>query len=212
MKVASRTGAVISVLIAVLVSYALPDRYVFGGNRVASVATLVILIVLGLSLLSRWLRLPVRFLNWSVLIAVVLILTVNLLSLVKLIQLILYHVQEIDGHKLLASSVAIWINNVLAFALLYWEIDGGGPDDRLNSTTWHADFAFPQPVRPQDANPDWRPNFMDYLFVSFTTATAFSPTDTPPLTTRARTLMLIEAAASLLTIAITAARAVNILS
>ncbi|MGB6985140.1 MAG: hypothetical protein WBD74_04090, partial [Candidatus Aquilonibacter sp.] len=74
------------------------------------------------------------------------------------------------------------------------------------------DFVFPQPVRPADINPNWQPNFLDYLFLGFSTATAFSPTDTLPLTTRARMLMMVEAAASLMTIAITAARAVNILS
>ena len=190
----------------------MPDRYVFGGGHIVPIATVVLLVVFGLSLLGRWLRMPSWLLNTTVLIAVAILLIVNILSLVKLIQLILFHVKEIDGHRLLGSSVVIWISNLLAFALLYWLIDGGGPDARINSDSWRADFVFPQPVRPADIDPNWQPNFLDYLFLGFSTATAFSPTDTLPLTTRARMLMMVEAGASLMTIAITAARAVNILS
>lgn len=202
----------ICVLAAIAVSLAMPDRYVFGGGTIAPTAAWILLAVFGLSLLGRWLRLPSWLLNTTVLIAVAILLTVNILSLVKLIQLILFHVKDIDGHRLLGSSVVIWITNLLAFSLLYWEIDGGGPDERINSDSWRADFVFPQPVRAVDINPNWQPNFLDYLFLGFSTATAFSPTDTLPLTTRARMLMMVEAGASLMTIAITAARAVNILS
>lgn len=211
-KSASRLGALACVLAAILISYLMPDRYVFGGGWIAGTATLVIVFIFGLSLLGHWLRLPSWLGNTAVLVVVAILLTVNILSLIKLIQLILFHVQDIDGHRLLGSSVVIWITNVLAFSLLYWSMDGGGPDDRINSDTWHADFVFPQPVRQIDIDPNWRPNFLDYLFLGFSTATAFSTTDTLPLTTRARMLMMIEASASLLTIAITAARAVNILS
>jgi hypothetical protein len=211
-KSASRLGAMVCVLAAIVVSNSMPDRYVFGGGHIAPIATLILLVVFGLSLLSRWLRLPSWLSNTTVLVVVAIMLTVNILSLIKLIQLILYHVKEIDGHRLLGSSVVVWVSNLLAFSLLYWLIDGGGPDERINSDTWHADFVFPQPVRPADINPNWQPNFLDYLFLGFSTATAFSPTDTLPLTTRARMLMMVEAAASLMTIAITAARAVNILS
>lgn len=211
-KSASRLGALVCVLVAISISYLIPDRYIFGGAWIAHTASLVIVIIFGLSLLGHWLRLPSWLGNTAVLVVVAILLTVNMLSLVKLIQLILFHVNDIDGHRLLGSSVVIWISNVLAFSLLYWLIDGGGPDDRLNSNRWCADFVFPQPVRQADVDPNWRPNFLDYLYLGFSTATAFSTTDILPLTTRARMLMMLEAAASLLTIAITAARAVNILS
>jgi hypothetical protein len=211
-KSASRVGALSCVLVAIAISYLVPDRYVFGGGWIAHTATLVLVIILGLSLLGHWLRLPTWVGNTAVLVVVAILLTVNILSLVKLIQLILFHVKDIDGHRLLGSSVVIWVSNVLAFSLLYWLIDGGGPDERLNSDIWHADFVFPQPIRRVDVNANWLPNFLDYLYLGFSTATAFSTTDTLPLTTRARMLMMVEAAASLLTIAITAARAVNILS
>jgi hypothetical protein len=211
-KSASRIGAILCVLFAILVSNSMPDRYVFGGKWIAGSATLVLLVLFALSLLSHWLRLPPWLGNTAVLVVVAIILTVNILSLVKLIQLILYHVKDIDGHRLLGSSVVIWISNVLAFSLLYWLIDGGGPDARINSNAWLADFVFPQPVRKADMEAARLPNFADYIYLGFSTATAFSTTDTLPLTTRARMLMMIEAGASLLTIAITAARAVNILS
>jgi hypothetical protein len=202
----------ICVLAAIGVSNAMPNRYVFGGGHVVPAATLVLLVVFGLSLLGRWLRLPWWLSNTTVLVAVVILLSVNILSLIKLVQLIVYHAKEIEGLRLLGSSVIVWISNLLAFSLLYWEIDGGGPDARINSDSWRADFVFPQPVRTADMNPNWKPNFLDYLFLGFSTATAFSPTDTLPLTTRARMFMMVEAAASLMTIAIAAARAVNILN
>lgn len=211
-KVASGVGASIAVIAAIVIGNAMPDRYVFGPGWVSHSATWALLVLLALKIFGRRRGIPTWLNEGAVLVIVCIILTINLLSLIRLIQLILYHVKDIDGLRLLGSSVVIWATNVIAFALLYWQLDGGGPDARINSDDWHADFAFPQPVRPADVNPNWQPNFMDYFFLSFTTSTAFSPTDTPPLTTRARTFMLIESAASLLTIAITAARAVNILS
>ncbi len=110
---------------------------------------------------------------------------------------------EIEAPRLLASSVSIWLTNVLTFALLYWTIDGGGPERRLRDPEAVRDFAFPSSLR--------RPRYPEYLFLAFTTATAFSPTDTMPLTTRVRMLMLLESAVSLVALAITAARAINIL-
>ena len=110
---------------------------------------------------------------------------------------------EIEAPRLLASSVSIWLTNVLTFALLYWAIDGGGPEQRLRDPAGPRDFAFPSSLR--------RPHYPEYLFLAFTTATAFSPTDTAPLTTRVRMMMLLESAVSLMALAITAARAINIL-
>jgi len=97
------------------------------------------------------------------------------------------------------------------FALWYWELDRGGPDARRRPRHRQPDFLFPQMVTPACAGPRWAPGFVDYLYVSFTNATAFSPTDTMPLTPWAKMLLLLQALASLLTVALVAARAVNIL-
>jgi hypothetical protein len=105
----------------------------------------------------------------------------------------------------------VWVSNVLIFSLLYWRIDRGGPEARANNAGTRPDWLFPQPGAPEDAPPDWRPTFVDYLFLGFSTATAFSPTDALPLTSRAKMLMMLESTMSLGTIVVVAARAINIL-
>jgi len=106
----------------------------------------------------------------------------------------------------------MWCLNVLVFALWFWELDNGGPVARMHAGAAGRDFLFPQQTEPAVAPPSWRPLFLDYLYVSFTNATAFSPTDAMPLTRWAKMLMLVESAASLVLALMVAARAVNILS
>jgi uncharacterized membrane protein len=115
-----------------------------------------------------------------------------------------------NAFALLSSAVAIWVVNVLAFSLLYWQIDRGGPYGRARKLNARPDWAFPQP-EPQDLPPDWRPLFLDYLYLGYNTATAFSPTDALPLTHRAKMLMMIESTISLLTSVVVLSRAINVL-
>ena len=113
------------------------------------------------------------------------------------------------GSFLLRSAALLWITNILVFALWYWEFDGGGPHKRHKSGHQAADFMFPQQA---DGNKTgWVPEFVDYLFVAFTGATALSPADTLPLSRPAKLLMVTEAMLSLIIIVLLAARAVNIL-
>jgi hypothetical protein len=118
---------------------------------------------------------------------------------------------EVSGIQLLTSSVAIWALNVLTFSLLYWEMDRGGPEARANDASLRPDWLFPQEGAPQDVSPDWRPTFVDYLFLGYSTATAFSTTDLMPLTSRAKMLMMLESTISLATIVAVMSRAINIL-
>lgn len=111
---------------------------------------------------------------------------------------------------ILASGAAIWLTNIIAYALWYWEFDRGGPVARAQALRTTPDFLFPQMSDPR-VDPLWRPTFVDYLYVSFTNATAFSPTDAMPLSRWAKMLMLAQALVSLVTVALVAARAVNIL-
>ncbi len=136
----------------------------------------------------------------------------NVVSLILLIRQLVFNAKVITGPELLYSSVAIWVTNVIVFALWYWEMDRGGPDDRLKTEHRRPDFLFPQMIAPGCTDPGWAPKFLDYVYVAFTNATAFSPTDTMPLTPMAKSLMLVQAATSLVTIAIVASRAVNILT
>jgi uncharacterized membrane protein len=144
---------------------------------------------------------------WSaVLIGV--IATMNLATLVALVRALLESEAE-TGTTLLIDSLSVWTINVIAFAMAFWHVDGGGPMARSRGA--RSEFLFPEPV-PDDASERFVPGFVDYLFVSFTTATSFSPADTAPLSHRMKLLMMAEASVSLLTIALVAARAVNILS
>jgi len=119
---------------------------------------------------------------------------------------------EIDPKVLLRSAVALWVTNVLVFALWYWRLDGGGPHER-EKVPGHKEgaFLFPQMSCGTISDPNWSPNFVDYLFLAFNTSTAFSPTDTPALSAWAKVLMMIQATISLTVLALLAARAVNIL-
>jgi hypothetical protein len=118
---------------------------------------------------------------------------------------------DIDGKPLIYSAIALWFNNVIVFALWYWELDGGGPADRHNVTVEDRDFVFPQQNAPDVFTEPWSPTFFDYLYTSFTNSTAFSPTDTMPLTRRAKALMMLQSGSALVTIVLVASRAINIL-
>ena len=148
----------------------------------------------------------------------VLIALVNLANVVSLGELVheLLAVKGANapaGSSLIYASVPVWVTNVLVFALWYWELDRGGPVARLELHRRQPDFLFPQMTAPDATVPErWSPKFIDYLYTSFTNATAFSPTDTMPLTPWAKILMMIQSLASLLTVALVVSRAVNILN
>jgi hypothetical protein len=132
-------------------------------------------------------------------------------ELADMIGIITLHPPETRAVSLLSSSLAIWVMNVLTFSLLYWQIDRGGPFSRASGAATKPDWLFPQATAPEVAPTDWQPLFLDYLYLGYNTATAFSPTDVLPLTRRAKMLMMLESAISLLTLVIVAARAVNVL-
>jgi hypothetical protein len=110
--------------------------------------------------------------------------------------------------ELLASGAVVWLGNNLAFALLFWLIDGGGPVARAGRPA-PVDFAFTQQLSPELAPPGWRPVFLDYLHLGFTNATAFSPTDVMPLTLRAKYAMLVQSTVAIALLGLVVARAVN---
>jgi uncharacterized membrane protein len=145
-------------------------------------------------------------------IALIALITVaNMVSLIDLIYELLYQSGgHAGGRSLVYASVPIWLTNVIVFGLWYWELDRGGPAARQQPQHRRPDFLFPQMSTPGSA-PEWTPDFLDYLYTSFTNATAFSPTDTMPLTAWAKLLMMLQSLASLVTVAVVISRAVNIL-
>jgi uncharacterized membrane protein len=123
-------------------------------------------------------------------------------------------IAALPGHKetpkdLLRSAAALWISNILVFASWYWRLDAGGPNERdMRSEHTEGAFLFPQMTQ---GDHEWRPGFMDYLFLAFNTSTAFSPTDVPVLSRWAKGMMMVQATISFTTVALLAARAINIL-
>ena len=116
-----------------------------------------------------------------------------------------------DASAVLSAGAIVWASNIIAFAFLYWELDGGGAPDRAHQPPDRVvDFAFPQQMSPNLAPPGWRPGFVDYLYLGFTNATAFSPTDAMPLAPWAKIAMATQAMISLVILGLVIARAVNI--
>lgn len=116
-----------------------------------------------------------------------------------------------DAKKLLVAGGAIWLANVIAFALWYWEVDRGGAAARARGSVDNPSFIFPEMTNPQFFGAHWYPKFVDYFHLSFTTATAFSPTDVSPGRSWAKLMMMLEETISLLVAILVVARAVNIL-
>jgi uncharacterized membrane protein len=116
-----------------------------------------------------------------------------------------------DAGPLLLTGGDIWLTNVVIFGLWYWELDRGGPGRRMRAERSKPDFLFPEMTAPQLAAPHWAPTFVDYLYLAFTNATAFSPTDTLPFSRWSKLAMMLQSTISLTTGALVIARAVNIL-
>ena len=206
----SRWPPLLAVVVAIALQVVLPNTVIKGlGPRwlipVLEVLLLVALVVTNPHRVDRE-ESNLRLLSLAM-IAVITV--VNMVALGELIRALLGH-SGAGGRPLVFASVPIWITNVIAFGLWYWELDRGGVTARMLPSHRGPDFLFPQMSTPGSA-PGWAPRFVDYLYTSFTNATAFSPTDTMPLTPSAKLLMMVQSLASLLTVALVIARAVNIL-
>jgi hypothetical protein len=138
------------------------------------------------------------------------IVVINLATLAVLVGALL-SAHEPDGGALLFKAATIWSTNVVAFGLLFWDIDAGGPIARLRTDDADPDFLFPQMDESKPSPAGWHARLFDYVYVSFTNSIAFSPTDTMPLTPRAKAMMMLESGMSAVTVLLVAARAVNIL-
>jgi uncharacterized membrane protein len=142
--------------------------------------------------------------------AIAVVSAANSASIILLVHL-LVNGAHANAPSLLRAAVHMWVVNVLLFGLWYWQLDGGGPVARPTCAPSQRDFLFPQQAEPALLADRWRPLFLDYLYVSFTNAAAFSPTDTMPLSRWAKMLMLVQSAISLALAVMVVARAVNIL-
>jgi hypothetical protein len=206
-----RWPVALTVLATLFLLAALPGRLRLFPPWVSYVVAIAVIVPLVAVALSRARALWLRVESAVTLLFCVFCGLGTLASLANLVNAMVHRPGDITGTQLLSSSIAVWLTNVLAFSLLYWQIDRGGPAGRAdNASTW-PDWTFPATEAPEDVPPDWRPTFVDYLFLGFCTATAFSPTDALPLTSRAKMLMMFESAISLVTVVVVASRAINIL-
>jgi hypothetical protein len=152
-----------------------------------------------------------RELRWLSIVLVSVLVLGALWETVQLIDDLIHGGPETNSASdLLAAGTIVWVSNNIAFALLYWELDGGGAAARAHQLASYADLAFPQHLNPHVAPLNWRPRFIDYLYLGFTNATAFSPTDVMPLAPWAKIAMAVQSLVSLAILGLVIARAVNV--
>ncbi|MER6082509.1 hypothetical protein [Streptomyces sp. NPDC001833] len=198
------------ILVAIALQLMLPHRLAFQPYWALPVLEVVLLagVIAGnprrVEPRTRWLRVLGLVLMGVISVA-------NGWSAVRLVAGLVNGTEGRDAGPLLLSGGGIWLTNVIVFALWYWEWDRGGPMARVLGRHQYADFLFVQMQSPETAPQDWEPAFLDYLYLSFTNSTAFSPTDVMPLSHWAKMLMMLQSSVSLVTVVLVVARAVNIL-
>src|SRR5262249_8421885 len=199
-----------TVLGAIALQLLLPDRLTVGPSWL--IPALEGALFVGLSRTSpRRLEHEHPRRRWLAIGLVAFVGAANVYSLGALAHYLLHH-HVAEGRGLIVSGSLIWLTNFLIFALWYWEMARGGPGRRAAGRDGAPDFLFPQMTDDRIQPDGWRPGFVDYLYVSLTNATAFSPTDTMPLTPTAKIVMGIQSMVSLVTIGLIVSRAVNILA
>ncbi|WP_206300042.1 hypothetical protein [Streptomyces mangrovisoli] len=208
-------------LVAVLLYVALPQRLLVAPRYVVPALELLLLVPLVAINPRRLTRQNATFRFLS--LALVLVIAASNLTALGILIHELIHAGVKDGRALLVAALQVWLTNIIAFGLAYWELDRGGPVARTQLPRGElplADFRFSQDENDDaveevadgaSISADWVPNLVDYLYVSVTNSTAFSPTDTMPLSARAKLLMSVQSVAALLTSLLVIARAVSIL-
>jgi uncharacterized membrane protein len=207
-KLEPRWPASVALVVCVTLYVLLPDRLVVGPHWL-----LPVLVALPLGPLSaRRHRHPDEsiWIRQAVIGLVLLVTLANVASMVLLVHHLLVG-KVSQGRKLIYSAVAVWLTNVILYGVWFWEVDRGGPHRRASNDKLVIDLQFPQMENPSLAPENWRPRFTDYLYTSFANGTSFAPADAMPLTFRMKVLFTTESVVSLVTIAVVAARAVNIL-
>jgi hypothetical protein len=208
----SRWPMAAAVMVAIVLTILLPKNHRVLPEGVVPLLEGVLLLALiagdpgAIDRRSRQLR--------AISIALVSVLVLSALwATVRLIEvLITGGPQTNSASDLLEAGTIVWTGNILAFALLYWELDSGGSAARAHKSRSVVDFAFPQQMNPELAPLDWKPQFVDYLYLAFTNATALSPTDAMPIAPWAKIAMTVQSLVSLAILGLVIARAVNVLA
>jgi uncharacterized membrane protein len=206
----SRVAVTVAVLAAIGMIAALPERIAPHPRWVLPGLALLLLVGLTVANPMRIDR-QSRALRSASLFLIAIISIANAATAARLVVDLVRGSGIRTPSELLLTGAAIWLTNVIVFGLWYWEFDRGGPVARAHAVMQYPDFLFPQMSSRELTPPEWEPEFVDYLYMSFTNATAFSPTDVMPMSRWAKLTMLAQSAVSLMTVALVIARAVNIL-
>jgi len=211
-RLESRWPPAIALLLLVIVNHVLPKHVIFLPVWVSYVCSSAVLAAMAAAAMTHgsahWLRIE----RTMIMLLGALYVVNTGAQLADMVGIIAIHPKGGNPYALLSSAVGIWMENVVIFSLLFWQIDGGGPYGRARGGIQRGpDWEFPTPPTTAGAPSDWAPQYLDYFFLAYNTATAFSPTDALPYTHRAKMLMTLESTISLVTLVVVLSRAINIL-
>jgi hypothetical protein len=207
-----RWAVTAALLVAIAIQLMLPERLSIHPRWLVPVLEFALIVALGIVNPHRRVpKSPARIVRVLGLLLAAAVSLANGWSAVQLVRDLIHGSHGITPVQLLMTGGGIWLTNIIAYSLWYWEWDRGGPVARAMGTHKYPDFLFPQMQQEGIARPDWEPEYVDYLYVAFTNATAFSPTDVMPLSRWAKLLMASQSTISLLTLALVVARAVGVL-
>ena len=205
-----RAPVAVAVLVNLALSLFLPSEVLFFPSWVVPVLGVLLLVPL-IAFNPRRLTRETTWSRWLSISLAILLTVANQLTVVRTIEVLLGG--HADGGAVLLTALQVWVSTIIAFGLVYWELDRGGPVARRRTELWtsdEADFQFPQETDAKTAA--WRPVYLDYLYVAMTNMVAFSPTDTMPMTVRAKMIMAYQALGGFILLALVISRAVNIIS
>jgi hypothetical protein len=207
----ARTPVILTILAVVIIMAVLPQRVRLLPRWITVLAAGLEIAALAGAAIFRGRPVTVQIERWTTVAFLSFAGALMLNDIQRLIGLMLEKAGAVDGLRLLTTSVAVWVINVLIFSLAYWQLDRGGPGGREDDLGIRPDWRFPQDDMDDLFPEGWRPQFVDYLFLAFSTATAFSTTDVTPMSHRAKLMMMAESLVSLVNIALVGARAINVL-
>jgi hypothetical protein len=208
----SRWPSALTLLVAIVVPLLLPDRFSLTPKWIGPALLTALLVAHTIADPGRIDRQSRATRAIGIALMAVLVAGAATQAVVLIAELVGGNKALNSADALLSSGALVWLNTIIAFTFLYWEIDGGGPVARAHGGAKYPHLAFAQHTNPDLAPPDWRPLFLDYLYLGLTNATAFSPTDVMPLRHWAKLTMGAQALISLIILGLVIARAVNILT
>jgi uncharacterized membrane protein len=201
----------VTLAVAMALPFLLPAKFSLGPRWVIPVLEALLLVTLTIADPGRIDRRSAAIRTFSLILVAILVAGATAVTARLVVDLVRGGPETNSPGQLLRVGSITWIYVIIAFSFLYWELDGGGPEARSRARPEFPDLAFPEHLNPRIARRTWRPEFFDYLYLAFTDATAFSPTDVMPVARWAKLAMAVQATACLIIMGLVIARAVNIL-